>query len=163
MIERATSSLMPGICASRVTAFSTGACGLVPAPGPVVPSVSTPRAAGIAAARPAARAASWAIRASRKAMWSSRTWASSPWWASNMPSRAATRPSCLARIRARASPASTRGSRSPAIIALIMPCAEMVVSLLATEETLTSAPSSSFSSRCQHQVRSRTSRARARV
>ena len=51
----------------------------------------------------------------------------------------------------------------PAIIALIMSCAESVVSLLATADTLTSAPSSSFSSRCQHRVRSWTSRVRARV
>ena len=34
---------------------------------------------------------------------------------------------------------------------------------LATDETLTRAPSSSFSSRCQHRVRSWTSRVRARV
>jgi hypothetical protein len=69
----------------------------------------------------------------------------------------------LARIRVRARPASTCGSRSPAIIALIMSCAETVVSLDATDETFTSAPSSSFSSRCQHRVRSWISRVRARV
>ena len=38
MMERARSSLTPGISASRATAFSTGASGPVPAPGPVVPS-----------------------------------------------------------------------------------------------------------------------------
>jgi hypothetical protein len=63
----------------------------------------------------------------------------------------------------RARAASCRGSRWPAIIALIMSCAETVVSLLATDETLTSAVSSSFSSRCQQRVRSWTRRVRARV
>ena len=71
-----------------------------------------------------------------------------------MPSSASTRSSCLAFIRVRARPASTCGSRCPAIIALIMSCAETVVSLEATAESLTSAPSSSFSSRCQQRVRS---------
>ena len=56
-----------------------------------------------------------------------------------------------------------RGSRCPAIIALIMSCADTVVSLLTTDETLTSALYSSFSSRCQRRVRSWVSRARARV
>ena len=91
-----------------------------------------PQAAGIAAASPAARADSWAIRSSRKAIWSSSSSASSPWWSSNMPSSASTRSSCLAFIRVRARAASMRGSRSPAIIALIMSWAEIVVSLLAT-------------------------------
>src|SRR5215469_10564250 len=59
-----------------------------------------------------------------------------PCRSSNMPVSAATRASCLARIRPRASPASTCGSRSPAISALIMSCADRVVSLLATDETL---------------------------
>jgi hypothetical protein len=41
--------LTPGISASCCTAGSTAAPGPVPAPGPVVPSASTPQAAGIAA------------------------------------------------------------------------------------------------------------------
>jgi hypothetical protein len=49
MMVRARSGLRPGIWASRATAFSTGASGLVPAPGPVAPSVSMPQAAGMAA------------------------------------------------------------------------------------------------------------------
>jgi hypothetical protein len=44
-----------------------------------------------------------------------------------------------------------------------MSCAGNVVSLLATDEILISALSSSFSSRCQHRVRSWVSRVRARV
>src|SRR5215472_14091825 len=52
MMERARSGLRPGISASRATAFSTGASGLVPAPGPVVPSGSTPQPAGSAAVTP---------------------------------------------------------------------------------------------------------------
>ena len=163
MMDRARFSLTPGISASRATAFSTGAPAVAPACGPVVPSGSTPQAAGIAAVSSAARAPSSAIRLSRKAIWSSNSPASSPWWSSNMPSRAWTRSSCLAFIRARARSASASGSRWPAIIALIMSCAETVVSLLATAETLTSAASSSFSSRCQQRVRSWTSRVRARV
>jgi hypothetical protein len=63
----------------------------------------------------------------------------------------------------RAKVARTSGSRWPAIIALIMSCADKVVSLDATLDSLISAPSSSFSSRCQQRVRSWTSRARARV
>jgi hypothetical protein len=66
-------------------------------------------------------------------------------------------------IRPRASPASTCGSRSPAIIAPIMSCADRVVSLLATADTLIRAPSSSFSSLCQHRVRSWVRWVRARV
>ena len=69
MMVRARSSLMPGISASRATAFSTGAPGVVPAPGPVVPSGSTPKVAGIAAVSSAARAVSAAIGVSRKAIW----------------------------------------------------------------------------------------------
>src|ERR1700754_4824357 len=61
-----------------------------------------------------------------------------------MPSRAWTSSSCLAFIPVRARAASTRGSRCPAIIALIMSCAETVVSLDATLDSLTWAPSSSF-------------------
>jgi hypothetical protein len=109
------------------------------------------------------RAVSWVMRSSQKAIWSSSIRASSPWWSSNMPSRASTRSSCLAFIRVRARPASTFGSRWPAIIALIMSLADSVVSLEATLDSLTSAPSSSFSSRWQHRVRSWTRRVRARV
>jgi hypothetical protein len=122
-----------------------------------------PQAAGIATVSSAARAVSWAIRPSRKAIWSSSSPASSPWWSSNMPVSAWTRSSCLAFMLPRARAASLCGSRWPAIIALIMSCADSVVSLLATDETLISAPSSSFSSRCQQRVRSWTSRVRARV
>jgi len=46
---------------------------------------------------------------------------------------------------------------------LIMSCAETVVSLLATADTLISATSSSFSSRCQQRVRSWTRWVRARA
>lgn len=66
MMARARSSLMPGISASRATAFSTGASGPVPASGPVVPSALMPQAPGIAAASSAARAPSWAILPSRR-------------------------------------------------------------------------------------------------
>ena len=163
MIERARSGLMPGISASRATAGRAAASGPVPASGPVVPSASTPQAAGIAATDAVIRAVSWAIRASQKAAWSSSSWASSPWWSSNMPARASTRSSCLAFIRVRARAASVRGSRSPAIMALIMSLADSVVSLLATLDSLISAPSSSFSSRWKHRVRSWVSRVRARV
>ena len=52
MMARARSGLMPGISASRATAGSTAASGPAPASGPVVPSPSTPQAAGIAATAP---------------------------------------------------------------------------------------------------------------
>ena len=109
------------------------------------------------------RAVSWVMRCVEEGDLVQQQPASSPWWSSNMPSRASTRSSCLAFIRVRARPASARGSRSPAIIALIMSLADSVVSLEATLDSLTSAPSSSFSSRWQHRVRSWTSRVRARV
>ena len=141
MMARARSWLTPGISASRAMAGSTGASGPVPASGPVVPSALMPQAADIAATTAVIRVVSWAIRCSRKAIWSSRSPASSPWWSSNMPSSASTRSSCLAFIRPRARPASVRGSRWPAIMALIMSCAESVVSELATDDTFTSAPS----------------------
>jgi hypothetical protein len=74
MMARARPGLMPGISASRATAFSAGSSGPVPAPGPVVPSASMPQAAGIAAASSAARAPSWAILPSREEIWSSSRW-----------------------------------------------------------------------------------------
>ena len=80
-----------------------------------------------------------------------------------MPSSASASSSRLAFMLVRARLASTRGSRCPAIIALIMSCAEMVVSLLATDESLTRADSSSFSIRWKQRVRSWVSRVRARV
>jgi hypothetical protein len=163
MMDRARSSLIPGTCASRCTTGSTGSAGAVPASGPVAPSAFTPQAAGIAAAASAIRVVSLAILPSRKAIWSSSNWASSPWCSPNMPSSASTRSSCLAFIFPRAKAASTCGSRSPAISARTMSCADIVVSLLATDESLISASSSSFSSRCQHRVRSWTSRVRSRV
>jgi len=132
---------MPGIWASRAAAGSTAASGPVPAPGPVVPSPSTPQACGIGAADSAIRVVSWVILASREVIWSSSRAASSPWWSSNMPSSAATRSSCLAFIRVRARAASACGSRCPAIMALIMSCAETVASLDATADSLTRAPS----------------------
>ena len=58
-------------------------------------------------------------------------------------------------IRPRASSASRRGSRSPAMSASSMSRTERVSNLLATDETLIKASSSSFSSRCQCRVRSR--------
>ncbi len=122
-----------------------------------------PQAPGMAEASSAARAPSWVILASRAAIWSSSRAASSPWWSSNMPSRASTRASCLAFMVRRAKAARTSGSRWPAIIALIMSCADSVVSLDATLDSLISAPSSSFSSRCQQRVRSWMSLVRARV
>jgi hypothetical protein len=139
MMEQARPGLTPGIPASRWTAGRAAASGLVPASGPVVPSASTPQAAGIAATAAVIRAFSWVIRVSQKAAWSSRSWASSPWWSSNMPARASTRSSCLAFIRVRARAASVCGSRSPAIMALIMSLADSVVSLLATLDSLISA------------------------
>jgi len=69
----------------------------------------------------------------------------------------------LAFIRLRARPASTCGSRWPAIIARIMSCTDSVVRLEATDDTLISASSSSFSIRAQHRVRSWVSRVRARA
>jgi hypothetical protein len=61
-----------------------------------------------------------------------------------MPSSASASSSRLALIAVRARLASTCGSRCPAGMALIMSCAERVVSLLATDETLARADSSSF-------------------
>jgi hypothetical protein len=139
MMARASIGLTPGISASRAAAGSTAASGPVPASGPVVPSALMPQAAGIAATICSIRAFSWLILPSRTAIWSSSSPASSPWWSSNMPSRASTSSSCLAFIPVRARAASVRGSRCPAIIALIMSCADTVVSLLTTDETLTSA------------------------
>src|SRR5262245_9558110 len=49
MIERASSALTPGICASRWAAGSAAASAPVPAAGPVLPSASTPQAARICA------------------------------------------------------------------------------------------------------------------
>ncbi|MEV6926024.1 hypothetical protein AB0M46_16225 [Dactylosporangium sp. NPDC051485] len=54
----------------------------------------------------------------------------------------------------RARPVGTRGSRSPRISASIMSRAERVSTLLATDDTLISESSRSFSSRCQCRVRS---------
>ena len=163
MIEQARSGLTPGISASRCTAGRAAASGPVPASGPVVPSASTPQAAGIAATACPIQAVSWVILPSRAVIWSSSSWASSPWWSSNMPSRASASSSWRAFIRPRARAASWCGSRWPAIIALIMSCVDTVVSLLATLDTFTSAPSNSFSSRCQQRVRSWVSRVRIRV
>jgi len=73
------------------------------------------------------------------------------------------RSSCLAFIFPRARAASAFGSRWPAIIALIMSGADKVVSLEATLDTFTRAPSSSFSSRWKQRVRSWARRVRARV
>jgi hypothetical protein len=144
MMARASIGLTPGISAGRAAAGSTGASGPVPASGPVVPSALMPQAAGIAAAICSIRAFSWLILPSRAAIWSGSRAASSPWWSSNMPSRASANSSCLAFIPVRARAASTLGSRCPAIIALTMSCADTVASLLATLGSLTSALSSSF-------------------
>ena len=79
--------------------------------------------------------------------------------------RSAPRPArCAWRfIRPRASPASARGSRSPAISASTMSRTESVSSREATRDTLIRASSSSFSSRCQCRVRSRVRSTRSRV
>ena len=79
MIERARSSLRPGICASRAGAGSAAASGPIPVSGPAVPSRSAPQACGIAAADSAIRPVSWVILASRVVIWSSSRAASSPW------------------------------------------------------------------------------------
>jgi hypothetical protein len=69
----------------------------------------------------------------------------------------------LAFIRPRARPASTFGSRSPAISASSMSRTDLVSSVDATAETLISESSNSFSSRCQYRVRSRVRSTRSRV
>ena len=130
------------------SAGSTVASGPVPAAGPVLPSASTPRAAGIARdqlpdavgepgdlggqlSRSGPAASGLARRDGH------RTCRSAP-----RPGRRAWPSSC----RGPGRPAP-RGSRSPAISASIMSRTDSVSILLATADTLISASSSSFSSR----------------
>jgi hypothetical protein len=61
MIAWASSGPIPVISSSRAAAGSTAAPGPVPADGPVLPSASTPRAAGIAASSSPIRAVSLLI------------------------------------------------------------------------------------------------------
>ena len=70
---------------------------------------------------------------------------------------------CLGLILPRASSASRCGSRSPAISASSMSRTDSVSRVEATDDTLISASSSSFSSRCQYRERSRVRSIRSRV
>ncbi len=89
------------------------------------------------------------------------------WWSlkvpTDSPANACSSRPILVRIRARASSARTFGSRSPAIIALIMARPETPKMSLATTESLMQAFSSSFSTRFFSALRTSTRSARYRV
>jgi hypothetical protein len=103
------------------------------------------------------------MRVVRASIWSKRMRASSPWCGSNLPSSAWASCARLARSLPFARSASAFGFRCPAISASIIARTDWVSMLEATEETLISARSSSFSSRAQCRVRSCTRSARSRV
>ena len=77
MIVWAASRPMPVTSSRRPTAGSTGAPSPFPAVGPVVPSASTPWAAGIAAISSSIRVVSVPACADRASIWSSSIRASS--------------------------------------------------------------------------------------
>jgi len=77
MMTWAVPGPMPLTSSSRATAGSTTASGPLPAPGPVVPSASTPCAAGIAASSSSMRVVSMPIWPPRASIWSSSMRASS--------------------------------------------------------------------------------------
>ena len=111
---------------------------------------STGWASGIAASN-------WSMRAVRVSIWVVDLVQQHPGefgWSSNRPSRAATKAECLVFIRPRASPASTFGSRCPAISASIMARPDTPMMSVATADILIRASSSSFSSRCTCRDRS---------
>jgi len=85
------------------------------------------------------------------------------WWSPNLPSSAIDRSAIFDRILPLASSARTGLRRSPSISASIIARPDLVAMDQATESILIPAPSSSFSSRWKHRVRSWASRVRARV
>ncbi len=155
---------MPGTSASRQAAARTGESGVFPACGPVSPVASTPHDWGIRASASVAPFSIWVIRWSRNLTWSISAWAITPWWESNMPSRASASWARLARSGPLARSAILAGSRSPSIRACTIATTDLAfIPSEATEVILTIASSSSFSIRCMHRVRSRTRSSRARV
>jgi hypothetical protein len=99
----------------------------------------------------------------RASIWSSSMRASSAWWSSNLPSSAPASSFRRARAFPMARSARAWGFRCPAISASSIARDVWVVSLEATEESLTRARSRSFSSRCQCRAWSWTRLARSRV
>jgi hypothetical protein len=163
MIAAAAVIPQPVISSSLATAGRTAASGPRPASGPVVPSASTPQAAGIWAMSSLILSSSALTCRVRASIWSSRMRASSAWWSSNRPSSASASSLRLARILPIARSASTFGLRCPPISASSIARTDWVSSVEATAEILISARSSSFSSRAHCRVRSCTRPARSRV
>ena len=92
------------------------------------------------------RVAIWVVRAS---IWSSSIRASSPWWSSKRPVSASIRAPCLAFIRPARQPGKPPRVALPGDQRPSMSRTDMVSRVDATADTLISASSSSFSSRCQ--------------
>lgn len=96
-------------------------------------------------------------------MWSSTILISSAWWSSKRPLSASTSAARLDRILPLAKLARTCGSRSPAMSASIIARPETPKMSVATVDTLISASSSSFSTRCLCRERSSVNCTRKRV
>ena len=132
--------------------------------GPVVPSASTPWAAGIAAISSSIRVVSVSIWAVRASIWSSSIRASSAWWSSNRPVERLDQGGALGLHPAAGQVGEHAAGRVPRRSApRSCPAPTACPASLATADTLISASSSSFSSRCQYRVRSRVRSTRSRV
>src|SRR5512132_1146711 len=133
-----TRSMWPGT--DRAGPMASPAAAPWPPPG----SRAGGLAAGIAAIACSILVVSRSIWPSRASIWSSSILASSPWWASKRPVNAATSAACLPRSRPLASPASTLGSRWPAMSASSMARPETPMMSVATLDSLIRASSSSL-------------------
>jgi len=105
----------------------------------VVPSAAAPQAAGIAATDSSIRVVIWVILPSRKAICSSSNLGELAVVVIEDPVQRRGEVVPLGLHRAAGQPGQHLRVAFPAIIALIISCAETVVSLLATNDTLTSA------------------------
>jgi hypothetical protein len=146
----------PGISLSRSAAGSAAAPPARPAPGPVTPSQSAPRDAGIAARCAVTRSCSSGSPASSRPVARSSDAAACACCGPNRipDSASASAGSFSFRILPWPGAARTRGSRSPAVIAPVTARAVWCpASFDTTDVSLHKASSGSFSSRCQYRVR----------